>query len=84
MTTLEHVEYLLPTFWAGYLFNDDPSGMTDGEIRDCDDWCKTYGVTAPVNIEEHGFARYHDASAYVLACDCSTYSFLIPVEVTNG
>jgi hypothetical protein len=82
MTTLEHVEYLLPTFWSNYLFNDDPSDMTNDEVIDCNDWLRIHGVNAPVNIEEHGFARYHDASAYVLACDCSNYSFLIPVEVT--
>lgn len=35
MTT---VQYILPTFWATYLFNDDPSHMTDDEVIDCDNW----------------------------------------------
>ena len=28
--------YVLPAFWASYLVNGDPSGMTDREIEACD------------------------------------------------
>lgn len=77
------VEFILPTFWANYLFNDDPSDMTNDEVIDCNDWLRSHGVNAPVDIEDYGFMREHNASSMVLPCDCSVFTFIVPYEVTS-
>lgn len=75
---MQTVTYTLPTFWATYLFNDDPSHMTDDEIAACDNWMHNRNLPAPCDIEDAGFMRHHDAETIVLACECSTYTFLVP------
>lgn len=79
---METVQYILPTFWAAYLFNDDPSHMTDEEIAACDQWMHNRDLPAPSDIQEAGFVCFHDAFTVALAADCSTYTFLLPAKVT--
>ena len=80
---MKTVQYILPTFWAAYLFNDDCDDMTNDEVIDCNDWLRNRNLPAPCDIEDYGFMINHDANTIVLACDCSTYTFLIPDEVTS-
>ena len=42
--------YTLPAFWASYLVNGDPSGMSDREIRACD----AYMARCPGSIVDVG------------------------------
>jgi hypothetical protein len=79
---MKTVEFILPTFWASYLINNDPSGMTTGEVEDCDEWMENHELSAPVDIEDYGFMREHNASSMVLPCDCSVFTFIVPYEVT--
>lgn len=75
------VSYLLPTHWACYFINDDPSGLEEDEIAAADAWWQetfsSQSATCVDADEEYGFARYHDAAGYCLATDCTIYRFLI-------
>ena len=79
---MKTVEFILPTFWATYLFNDDSSDMTDDEVIDCDEWMKNHELSAPVDIDHYGFMSEHNASSMVLPCDCSVFTFILPYEVS--
>jgi hypothetical protein len=70
--------YTLPEFWACALINADTSGMSDEDEAALDAW---FDATFPHGAhcldcgEEASFTRWHDASAYVLACDCVEFTF---------
>jgi hypothetical protein len=75
--------YNLPAFWASALINGDTTDMEDEDEAAMNAW---FDATFPngahcvdCSSEEDddapGFTRWHDASQYVLACDCLTYSF---------
>jgi hypothetical protein len=73
--------FTLPSFWASALINSDTSGMEDRDERALDQW---FAATFPngahcVDVaDDENFIRWHDASQYVLACDCSTFTFDVP------
>lgn len=73
--------YELPTHWAPYFVNADPSGLEDDEQAAADAWwADTFGardVSCADVSEEHWFAWRHDADAFSLAGDVATFSFLI-------
>ncbi|WP_094585125.1 hypothetical protein [Synechococcus sp. BO 8801] len=75
------VSHLLPTHWACYFINDDPSGLEDDEIAAADAWwAETFSTKSATCVdadEEYGFTRYHDAAGYCKASDCTVYRFLL-------
>jgi hypothetical protein len=84
------VSYLLPTHWACYFINDDPSGLDEDEIAAADDWWQETFASRSASCvdadEDYGFARYHDAAGYCKASDCTVYRFLLqaPPAVPAG
>ena len=84
---METLTYTLPSFWAVYLINDDPSGMEDEEIKAVDEWIRNMELPAPADCsEDSNFTQWHDAiDVYPYATDCSEYTFLIHQKDTaNG
>jgi hypothetical protein len=72
-------KFILPAFWACALINNDFSGMDEFEIDGIDLWlghasADGYGFCVDVSTEEF-FCSKHDASGYVLACDCLEFTF---------
>jgi hypothetical protein len=76
---MKTLEFTLPSFWAAYLINDDPSGMDDKEIEAVDQWMKMTRLPAPSDCsEEPDFVQWHDArDVYPYAADCSIFTFLV-------
>ena len=71
-------KYSLPSYWASYLINGDPSGLRDWDIAECDRATKGLGNCVDVS-EEQNFGRY---GRY--GCDLSEYTFIIyPEKVTS-
>jgi hypothetical protein len=76
---MELETYILPAHWAPALVNGDYSGLFDDDDIAIDSW---FAATFPhgalcVDVSDSGedFRRYHDASAYALACNCAEYTF---------
>jgi hypothetical protein len=68
--------YELPEFWACALINDDCSGMEQEDIDAMNIWLEENEPGYCLDCsEESYFIKYHDASRYVLACNCLEYSF---------
>ena len=72
MLTLTH--YTLPTLWASYLVNGDPSSLTDDELNELVEWMQTEkpGICLSVS-DDHWFAKSNDATW--LGGDVATYTF---------
>jgi len=69
--------YTLPDFWAPALINGDYSGMSPEDDDALDAWLQDNEPGACVSVEDDSaFYWVHDASRYVLACNCSTYTFI--------
>jgi hypothetical protein len=67
-----------PSFWASYLINGDASGISDDERVACDTWLAREGLGAPVDCEDAGFCKWHDAlNECPFSADCQTYTFLV-------
>jgi len=76
MKNTETVEYLLPEFWASPLISGDYSGLSDEDDKALDAWLAANDPGYCIGCsEESEFAWKHDASKYVLACDCLTFTF---------
>jgi len=76
---MKTIKLTLPEFWASALVNGDYSGLEDDEVKELESWLswassEKIGFCLDVN-DERSFIQYHDASAYVLACDCLEYIF---------
>ena len=70
--------YTLPAFWASGIINADMSGMEDSEIVEMENWLERNEVGPCLGCSEDAFfAKYHDASTYVLACDCVEFTFQV-------
>jgi hypothetical protein len=80
---MKTIKLTLPEFWASALINGDFSGLEDDEANELECWqsfASTENIGHCVDVgQEKSFIQYHDASAYVLACDCLEYTF----EVTQ-
>jgi len=73
-----------PSSWASYLINGDASGIDDTERNACDAWIAREGMGMPVDCEDAGFIRIHDADLEApFAADCQTYTFLVPKAPTH-
>ena len=79
---MKTLEFTLPSFWAVYLINDDPTGMEDDEIEAVDEWMKMTRLPAPSGCtDEPEFIQWHDArDVYPYAADCLVFTFLIHEE----
>lgn len=68
--------YTLPAFWACALINADESGMEDADIQAMNEWLDTEKPGYCLDCsEESFFTKWHDASEFVLACDCLEFTF---------
>ena len=76
--------YELPTHWASYFVNADPSGLEEADITAADGWWEgTFtgqSVSCTDVAEDSAFCRFHDADQWCLRCEVSTFSFLIHQE----
>lgn len=73
---IQSIKYLLPTYWASALINDDYSGMEDREIIEIKKFLdNTPGYPVDVDFQTEGFYSYNDAGT--LAGDCAVFTFLI-------
>lgn len=75
---METFTYTLPTHWAPALINDDWTGLDEHDEEALMRLMANEALPSPVDVlDEPGFMTYHDARPYgVLACDCSTYTFI--------
>jgi hypothetical protein len=73
--------YELPTHWASYFINADPSGLDDGDIAAADGWWDATFAQQSVSCsdvaDDASFCKFHDAQCWCLACEAATFSFLI-------
>ncbi|MCT0218233.1 hypothetical protein KQ304_04330 [Synechococcus sp. CS-1329] len=84
MSSFEIETYELPTHWACYFINADPSCLDDADIAEADGWweetfpCQSVSC---VDVKEDGhFCKYHDADRWCLAGEVATFTFLIHKE----
>ena len=76
MTWMKHYA-TAPSAWSSYLMNGDASELDDCERQWCDEWIKSLGLGPPVECEDAGFRKRHDAFAfYPEAARCLRYTFL--------
>ena len=72
-TTIE--KYRLPSIWASYLINDDPSGIESADIEQCDKYTKDLGTCIEVSEETH-FGQFkgigYDLAEYTFRKEVST------------
>jgi len=73
-------EYSLPSYWASYLVNKDPSGLNDDEIAEVDDWIngeikknELSSFDCVSASDEPSFSRNNDANS--LGGDVLEYVF---------
>ena len=84
MSSLRIETFQLPTHWASYFVNADPSGLEDSDIQAADGWWQD---TFPAQIvscadvsEDAEFSKYHDADRWCLPCEVASFTFLIHQE----
>ena len=74
---IKTVEYTLPDFWASPLLYADESGLSDEDVDALGKWCIEHpGLVCTGVADDAEFKHRHDASPYVLACECSTFTFI--------
>ena len=70
------ITYLLPTYWACTLINDDFTGLTEDEKKQIEDFLETAeGRPVSVDFETEGFYRHNDAG--ILPGDCAEFTFVV-------
>lgn len=75
--TLETITYTLPAHWACALINADESGLSYEESEALEKWLINEGIGACVDVSnEEFFSSFHDASQYILACNCLEFTFI--------
>lgn len=81
MAKLRVETYELPTHWASYFVNSDPSSLDEADIEAADGWWEEtfpgQSVSCSDVAEDNCFAKYHDADRWCLPCDVATFTFLI-------
>ena len=84
MSSLEIETFQLPSHWASYFINADPSSLDDSDIAAADGWWEeTFPCLAVscVDVTEEGhFCKHHDANRWCLACEVAAFTFLIHKE----
>lgn len=69
-------KFLLPAFWACPLVNGDFSGLEESEEKQIEAWLSQQNLGFCLTVSESPeFTRWHDASDFVLACDCLEFTF---------
>jgi hypothetical protein len=69
---------LAPSAWACYLINGDASVLTSDERAACDAFIARMGFGWPLDCEDYGFTRWHDAFQECrVSADCQRYTFLV-------
>lgn len=71
--------FVLPAYWASYLFNGDASGLENEETRACDAFLKSHALPDPVEVGESYFSSHCDAPGQ-LAGEMALYTFLFMDE----
>jgi hypothetical protein len=66
---INNEKYELPSHWASYLINSDPSGLSDEDIRQCDEDTANLGYCIDVSAESD-FRQYRG-----LGTDVSIFTF---------
>jgi hypothetical protein len=77
-TTMTRMKYIstAPSEWSSYLMHGDASELDEDEQQWCDDWIKSVGLGSPVECEDAGFRKRHDAFPfYPQAARCQRYIF---------
>jgi hypothetical protein len=72
--------WTLPTYWASYLINSDPSGLSDQDIQDCDKFisdqleagCESMSC---IEVGESYFSHRNDATGYI-GGDVAEFKFI--------
>ena len=81
MSSLEIETFQLPSHWASYFINADPSSLDDADIAAADGWWDEtfpFQIVTCVDVTEEGhFCKHHDADRWCLACEVATFTFLI-------
>ena len=54
--------YVLPLHWTSYLFYGDHSDLTDGEVREIEDFCEGLGPCVNISDEDE-FSWNNDANS---------------------
>lgn len=84
MTTCRPETFQLPTHWASYFINADPTGLDNADHQAADGWWEEtfqgQSVSCAAVSDEEGFAPCHDADRWCLPCMVATFSFLIHQE----
>lgn len=70
------LQFVAPSAWASYLINGDASGIDSSEKHAAHTFVNRIGCGFPVDANDAGFVRVHDAWAECpLSADCQTYTF---------
>ena len=85
MSSLRVETFQLPTHWASYFVNADPSGLEVADIQAADGWWyATFSADQSVSCadvsDDGNFSRYHDADRWCLPCEVASFTFLIHQE----
>ena len=85
MSSLRVETFQLPTHWASYFVNADPSGLEDADIKAADGWwyatfCADQSVSCADVSDDGNFSKYHDADRWCLPCEVASFTFLIQQE----
>jgi len=84
MSSLRVETFQLPTHWASYFVNADPSGLDDSDIRAADGWWQetfpAQNVSCADVSDDGNFSKYHDADRWCLPCEVASFTFLIRQE----
>ena len=82
---MQTVEYLLPSFLASYLINDDSSSLEDNEVELIDSWLKSNHVGVCCDVEESSsYSSNHELYPDILACESSMFTFLTMKDDETG
>lgn len=84
MATLRIETFQLPTHWASYFVNADPTSLDDDDIAAADGWWEEtfpgHSVSCSDVADDGCFSKYHDADRWCLPCEVATFTFLIHRE----
>ena len=76
---METLTYILPDFWACALIYGDVSGLSNEDEIAFEAWYKKENLSGGswvLEEQESFFKKYHDASEFILACECFEYLYI--------
>jgi hypothetical protein len=78
LTETNLIELTLPDCYACPLIYGDETGLEDNELESFNEFCNNelQGLHCLDVKDDSTFVKYHDASKYCLATDCSTFTFM--------